>query len=43
MPGPYERSRFLALELTEGALDGASGVLRPAGRKPAPAASRLAA
>ncbi|MET0575306.1 MAG: N-acetyltransferase [Mesorhizobium sp.] len=33
MPGPYERHRFLALELAEGALDGASGVLRPAGRK----------
>ncbi|MDQ6433703.1 N-acetyltransferase [Mesorhizobium sp. LHD-90] len=33
MPGPYERHRFLALELVEGALDGAQGVLRPAGRK----------
>jgi len=33
MPGPYERHRFLALELVAGALDTASGVLRPAGRK----------
>jgi predicted N-acetyltransferase YhbS len=33
MPGPYERHRFLGLELVEGALDGAAGVLRPAGRK----------
>lgn len=33
MPGPYERHRFLALELIEGWLDGARGVLRPAGRK----------
>lgn len=33
MPGPYERERFLALELVEGALDGAEGVLRATGRK----------
>ncbi|MGB3390091.1 MAG: N-acetyltransferase, partial [Pseudaminobacter sp.] len=33
MPGPYERHRFLALELVEGALDGAHGVLKPCGRK----------
>lgn len=33
MPGPYERHRFLAMELAEGALDGARGVLKPAGRK----------
>jgi len=32
MPGPFERHRFLALELAAGALDGASGVLKPAGR-----------
>ena len=32
MPGPFERHRFLALELVEGALDNASGVLKPAGR-----------
>ncbi|ESZ41492.1 N-acetyltransferase [Mesorhizobium sp. L2C066B000] len=33
MPGPYERRRLLALELIEGALDGARGTLRAAGRK----------
>lgn len=33
MPGPYERERFLALELEANALDGVSGVLGPAGRK----------
>lgn len=33
MPGPYERARFLALELVEGWLDGASGVLRASGRR----------
>ncbi|HEV7255007.1 MAG TPA: N-acetyltransferase [Mesorhizobium sp.] len=33
MPGPYERERFLALELEGGALDNAAGVLKPAGRK----------
>lgn len=32
MPGPYERDRLLALELVPGALDCATGVLRPAGR-----------
>lgn len=31
MPGPYERTRFLAHELVAGALSGASGVLRPSG------------
>ena len=33
MPGPYERDRFLALELVSGALVGAKGVLKAAGRK----------
>jgi predicted N-acetyltransferase YhbS len=33
MPGPYERHRFLALELVAGALDGVRGTLAPAGRK----------
>lgn len=33
MPGPYERHRFLALELVGGALDGAQGVLSAAGRR----------
>jgi predicted N-acetyltransferase YhbS len=36
MPGPYERHRFLALELVDGALDGAHGVLKAAGRKVRP-------
>ena len=38
MPGPYEPQRFLALELVEGALDRAQGVLRAAGRLAVPAA-----
>ena len=33
MPGPYEKHRFLALELKAGALAGARGVIRAAGRK----------
>ena len=33
MPGPYEKSRFLALELIGGWLDGTRGVLRASGRK----------
>ncbi|MGN6550616.1 MAG: GNAT family N-acetyltransferase [Pararhizobium sp.] len=33
MPGFFERGRFLALELAGGALDGATGVLFPTGRK----------
>ncbi|MBS1182572.1 MAG: acetyltransferase family protein [Proteobacteria bacterium] len=32
MPGPFERARFLGLELAAGALGGAEGVLRPTGR-----------
>ena len=33
MPGPYERHRFLALELVSGALDNAVGTLKATGRK----------
>ena len=33
MPGPYERERFLALELVPGALDGATGTLKATGRR----------
>jgi len=33
MPGPYERHRFLALELDPGALDNAAGTLKATGRK----------
>jgi predicted N-acetyltransferase YhbS len=42
LPGPFERDRLLGLELREGALDGASGMIAPTGmaapRKPRPAA-----
>ncbi|MBC2887498.1 N-acetyltransferase [Ochrobactrum sp. CM-21-5] len=34
MPGPFEKRRFLALELKPGHLDGAHGILRANGRKP---------
>jgi predicted N-acetyltransferase YhbS len=46
MPGPFEKHRLLALELRPGALDGAHGIIRPAGRKAKaikPGARRLAA
>mgnify|MGYP001593365603 FL=1 len=33
MPGPFERHRFLGLELKAGWLDGAVGLLTPSGRK----------
>jgi predicted N-acetyltransferase YhbS len=33
MPGPFERSRFLAIELKDGWLDGAAGMLVASGRK----------
>lgn len=32
LPGPFERARFLGLDLVAGALDGASGVVAPTGR-----------
>jgi predicted N-acetyltransferase YhbS len=31
LPGPFERDRLLGLELTEGALDRAWGMIAPAG------------
>lgn len=43
MPGPYERHRFLGLEIAAGALDHASGVLKPAGRKLVATPTRQAA
>jgi len=44
MPGPVDPARFLGLELREGALDGAFGVLRATGRRiPAVAPRRRAA
>ena len=33
MPGPFERRRFLGLELKDGHLEGAAGVLVASGRK----------
>jgi predicted N-acetyltransferase YhbS len=33
MPGPFERNRFLALELKQGWLEGAAGMLVASGRK----------
>lgn len=33
MPGPYEKRRFQAIELIEGHLDGAKGILQPSGYK----------
>lgn len=33
MPGPFEKRRFLALELKAGHLDGVQGILRASGRK----------
>ncbi|HWK64882.1 MAG TPA: N-acetyltransferase [Rhizobiaceae bacterium] len=43
MPGPYERDRFLALELVQGALDGAHGTLKASGRRVKSGDVRLAA
>lgn len=52
MPGPFERTRFLGLELRRGALLGATGVLRAAGAwatgesvrfEPVPAGTRVVA
>jgi predicted N-acetyltransferase YhbS len=37
LPGPFERHRLLAIELIPGALDGAHGLVRAAGRAIAPA------
>ncbi len=37
LPGPVERSRFLGLELVEGALDGAEGLIAASGRFMEPA------
>lgn len=43
MPGPYERERFLALELAAGALAAARGTLQATGRKKKPAPMARAA
>jgi predicted N-acetyltransferase YhbS len=42
LPGTFERERLLGLELSEGALDGAWGMVAPTGRPlPKPKASRV--
>lgn len=43
MPGPFARERFLALEITDGWLEGAVGVLVASGRKFAEASLKKAA
>jgi predicted N-acetyltransferase YhbS len=43
MPGPFERHRFLGLELKEGWLAGAAGIIVPTGRKLVVSATRKAA
>jgi predicted N-acetyltransferase YhbS len=43
LPGPFERRRLLALELKPGALDGARGMIRTAGRPAQPLVAAQAA
>jgi predicted N-acetyltransferase YhbS len=43
MPGPFERNRFLGLELRDGWLAGAAGIIVPTGRKLVDVATRKAA
>jgi predicted N-acetyltransferase YhbS len=43
LPGPFERRRLLALELVPGALDGAHGLIRAAGKTAAQPAIAAAA
>lgn len=43
MPGPFERHRFLGLELREGWLEGAAGIIVPTGRKLVDLATKKAA
>src|SRR5467141_1190818 len=42
LPGPFERDRLLGLELREGALDGAWGMIAPTGASVSPARARRA-
>lgn len=43
MPGPYDRNRLLALELSKGALDSARGLISPTGaRRAQPSLAELA-
>jgi predicted N-acetyltransferase YhbS len=41
LPGPFERERLLALELRDGALDGACGMIVPTGAAARPPRARL--
>src|SRR5450756_1935631 len=41
LPGPFERDRLLGLELREGTLDGAWGMIPPTGAMPETGASRV--
>ena len=41
LPGPFERDRLLALELRDGALDGARGMIAPSGEAAAQGKPRL--
>ena len=43
MPGPFERHRFLGLELKQGWLAGAAGIIVPTGRKRVASTTRKAA
>ena len=43
LPGPVDRNRFLGLELTSGALDGAEGLVLASGALALPAGKTLAA
>jgi predicted N-acetyltransferase YhbS len=40
LPGPFERDRLLGLELRDGALDGAWGMIAPAGASASPTRAR---
>ena len=40
LPGPFERDRLLGLELRDGALDGAWGMIAPAGASASPTKAR---
>jgi predicted N-acetyltransferase YhbS len=42
LPGPFERDRLLGLELREGALDGAWGMIAPTGASASPTKARRA-
>jgi predicted N-acetyltransferase YhbS len=42
LPGPFERDRLLGLELREGALDGARGMIMPTGAAPRQSKPRFA-